>query len=78
MLSRHEHVRWMDTLLAAGWRYGVALDDARHPHDQLKPWEDLDEANRAKDRDAVREIPRMLAVAGFAIRRITTARTPSG
>lgn len=77
VLSRHEHVRWMDTLLAAGWRYGVPRDDARHLHDQLKPWEELDEPNRAKDRDAVREIPGLLAVAGFAIRRITTADTPS-
>ena len=77
-LSRHEHIRWMNAMLAAGWHCGVPRDDARKIHDQIKPWEQLDEPNREKDRDAVREIPRMLAVAGFAIRRTTTAGTPSG
>lgn len=78
-LSRHEHIRWMDAMLAAGWRYGVPRDDAAKIHDQIKSWEQLDEPNRDKDRDAVREIPRMLAVAGFAIRRAgATGGTPSG
>jgi hypothetical protein len=76
-LSRQEHIRWMNTMLATGWTYGAKRDDAHKVHDQIKPWEDLDELNRDKDRDAVREIPRMLADAGFAIRRSTTAGTPS-
>jgi voltage-gated potassium channel Kch len=77
-LSRHEHIRWMNVMLAAGWRYGVPRDDAHKIHDQIKPWEQLDEPNRDKDRDAVREIPRMLAAAGFAIQRSpSTERTPS-
>ena len=57
-------------MTAAGWRFGVPRDDARKIHDQVKPWEELDEANRAKDREAVLEIPRMLAIAGFAIQRV--------
>lgn len=70
LLSRHEHARWMSAMTAAGWRFGVPRDDARKIHDQVKPWEELDEANRAKDREAVLEIPRMLAIAGFAIQRV--------
>ncbi|MGI9184753.1 MAG: RyR domain-containing protein [Solirubrobacteraceae bacterium] len=75
-LSRQEHERWMAVMLESGWRYGVPRDDARRIHDQIKPWAELDETNRDKDRDAVRGIPRMLAVAGFAIRRLT-AGTPT-
>jgi hypothetical protein len=73
-LSRQEHVRWMNTMAATGWTFGTPRDDARKIHPQIKPWEDLDEPNRDKDRDAVRGIPRMLADAGFAIRRATSAR----
>ena len=76
-LSRQEHERWMKVMQETGWRYGVPRDDARRIHDQIKPWEQLDEANRDKDRDAVREIPRMLALAGFAVRR-STPGLPAG
>lgn len=69
LLAQHEHVRWMKEKLDAGWTAGQPRDDAKKVHDQIKPWEQLDEPNREKDRDAVREVPRMLARAGFAIRR---------
>ena len=68
-LARHEHDRWMKARLAAGWRYGVPRDDAHKTHDQIKPWGELDEANQDKDRNAVREIPGMLALAGFRIQK---------
>lgn len=69
-LAQQEHLRWMEVMREQGWSYGVNRDNARKIHDQLKPWEQLDEPNRDKDRDAVREIPRILAVAGFAVRRV--------
>ena len=75
-LSRHEHIRWMNAMLAAGWRYGVPRNNAAKIHDQIKPWEQLDEPNRDKDRDAVREIPQMLAAAGFIIRRAGATPAP--
>ncbi len=70
LLSRHEHERWIQTKLDGGWRFGPTRDDARKLHDQLKPWEELDEANKDKDRNAVREIPSMLALAGFQIQKL--------
>ena len=72
-LGRQEHGRWMAAMLAEGWSYGVPRENARRIHDQLKPWEELDEANRDKDRDAVREIPRIVALAGFAVQRESPA-----
>jgi RyR domain len=71
LLAQHEHTRWMNARLEAGWRYGVPRDDAKKIHDQIKPWEQLDQDNREKDRNAVREIPDMLALAGYRIRNTT-------
>ena len=66
----------MSSMLAQGWRYGPVRDNAAKVHDQIKPWEQLDELNRDKDRDAVRELPSALARAGFAIQR--RAAGPTG
>jgi hypothetical protein len=70
LLSQHEHQRWMASKLADGWTFGPR-DDAKKVHDQIKPWEQLDDANKDKDRNAVREIPAMLALAGFEIQRMS-------
>jgi hypothetical protein len=45
-------------------------DDARKIHPLIVGWEQLDETERDKDREPVREIPEMLARAGFEIIRI--------
>jgi hypothetical protein len=81
-LSRHEHDRWAQSRIDDGWRYGPVRDNVNKLHDQLKPWEELDENNRDKDRDAVRELPQMLELAGFRIERLggtarRVARTPA-
>jgi TrkA-N domain/RyR domain len=68
-LSRDEHERWVEQRRRDGWTYGPQRDDARKLHDGLKPYDELDEPTRDKDRDAVAQIPTTLAAAGFAIRR---------
>jgi TrkA-N domain/RyR domain len=68
-LSRDEHERWTAQRLRDGWTYGPHRDDARRVHDALKPYDELDEPTRDKDREAVGQIPATLAAAGFAIRR---------
>ncbi len=69
-LAQHEHDRWMDSKLADGWEFGEPRDDDNKIHDQLKGWERLDEENRDKDRNAVRELPDILELAGFRIQKI--------
>jgi hypothetical protein len=64
-LARLEHERWMVDKLAAGWTYGKPRDDAAKRHDCLVPWEQLSETERDKDRDAVRNIPELLAEVGL-------------
>jgi hypothetical protein len=69
-LARHEHDRWMKSKRADGWTYGPVRDNAAKIHDQLKPYDELDENNKDKDRDAIRELPEMLELAGFKIERL--------
>jgi TrkA-N domain/RyR domain len=71
-LARQEHERWFQAKLADGWRFGRPRDDERKLHDQLVPWEELDERNRDRDRDPVRQLPEMLELTGFRIQRCSS------
>lgn len=67
-LARSEHDRWAKALRDEGWRKTDGPKDAderRHP--LLVPWEELAEAEREKDRDAIKVIPQMLARAGYGL-----------
>jgi hypothetical protein len=74
-LARHEHDRWVQSKEADGWRYGPVRDNAAKIHDQMKPYDELDENNKDKDRNAVRELPQMLELAGFKIERLRVTDT---
>jgi TrkA family protein/RyR domain-containing protein len=74
-LAELEHERWMADKLRAGWRYGPVRDDARKVHDCLVEWAQLPEEEADKDRQPVRELPLMLAYAGFEI--VRPAGTPT-
>jgi hypothetical protein len=65
-LSRQEHDRWVDERLAAGYRLGSR---GHRTSPDLVGWEDLGEARREIDREAVRAIPDVLIAAGMAIER---------
>ena len=67
-LARQEHDRWIDDLVRDGWTYSSGTKDPGHKtHPLLIGWDDLDEPEREKDRDAIRAIPRMLARVGYAL-----------
>ena len=66
-LSMDEHERWTRKLIADGWRLGPVRDVSRKVHPLLVPWDQLSEADREKDRNAVRAIPSLLARSGYAI-----------
>jgi len=69
-LSRIEHRRWAAERALAGWRHGRMRDDRARLHPDLVPYEELDDAAREKDRDMVRALPEVLALAGMRMRRI--------
>ncbi|WP_059009161.1 RyR domain-containing protein [Streptomyces specialis] len=69
-LSEHEHRRWTAERVAAGWTHGERRDGAARRHPDLVPWERLAEDAREKDRQAVRDIPGLLADVGLGIVRL--------
>jgi hypothetical protein len=66
-LARMEHLRWMAEKLKGGWRYGRVKDAVQKTHPCLVLWEKLPESEKDKDRMAVRQIPELLAQAGFEV-----------
>ncbi|GAB2959063.1 hypothetical protein GCM10027280_54780 [Micromonospora polyrhachis] len=68
-----EHQRWVTERVATGWRYADSRDDARRLHPALSTWESLDEDMRERNHDAIRELPAILADAGFRIVRVRHA-----
>jgi len=59
-LAQLEHRRWMADKYLAGYSYGEERDEDRMLHPDLVPWEMLTDADKEKDRDNIREIPRLL------------------
>ena len=69
-LAIQEHDRWVADLRRDGWQPTTGpKDPERKLHPLLVPWEELSEDDKDRDRDPVREIPAMLAHAGFRILR---------
>jgi hypothetical protein len=66
-LARMEHVRWMAERHTAGYVYGPVRDGNHHP--DLVDWQHLSAKSRAKDLDAVEQLPDLLAEAGLQIQR---------
>ncbi|MDC0934879.1 RyR domain-containing protein [Pirellulales bacterium] len=63
IMAEMEHGRWVVERTFAGWRYGKVRDDKAKRRPQLIAWDDpdLSEEEKDKDRNAVRQIPKLLA-----------------
>lgn len=66
-LAIMEHRRWVAERTEAGFVFGPTREGNKHP--DLRPWDDLDKRTRDKDRDAVRNLPALLARAGLYLAR---------
>jgi hypothetical protein len=60
-LAEKEHQLWVDERLRKGWTFGTTRNDQMKIHDCIVPWSELSEAQREKDRNAVRALPVILA-----------------
>lgn len=69
-LAENEHERWMQLKMASGWQYAPTTDKKMHLHAALVPWNQLSEEDKEKDRVMVRQIPEILAHAGYTIVRL--------
>jgi uncharacterized membrane protein len=67
LLAQLEHERWLAERTAQGYALGPARDGRARP--DLVPWEQLSDDTRAKNIQAVRRIPDMLARVGFQVLR---------
>jgi voltage-gated potassium channel Kch len=67
-LAQMEHERWVAARRAEGYRPGPRQEATRH-HPDLVPWAELSEQAREIDREFVRDLPVLLARAGFQVYR---------
>ena len=59
-LAEAEHRRWMADRIIAGWRFGETRDDARKLHPSIRPYADLGETDKDRDRATVASALRSL------------------
>jgi hypothetical protein len=71
LMARLEHEYWMEERQRDRWTYAPGPEDPKQKtHPDLLPWEKLPEAVKDKDRQAVADLPSLLARAGFQVIRI--------
>ncbi|MFA4876440.1 MAG: RyR domain-containing protein [Methanoregula sp.] len=68
-LARLEHERWMKEKLKNDWTRGNVRGEQKKTNPCLVEWDRLDPSEKKKDLDAVSDIPKRLAGAGFEIYR---------
>jgi uncharacterized membrane protein len=76
LLARLEHERWVAEQMAQASLHGSGPQDRSHP--DLVPWEELSDEARAKNVQAVRSIPVILASLGFQVLRDSRAQNVPG
>ena len=70
-LAQLEHRRWMADKHLAGYSFGPERDEDHMLHPDLIPWEELSDEDREKDRDNIRQIPKLLKLQHQKICRLT-------
>jgi hypothetical protein len=68
-MAEMEHERWVQERRREGWTYGEERDDHRKVHPFLVLWDNLPEGEKEKNREFIRDLPRILARTGFQIQR---------
>jgi len=67
LMARMEHEHWCREKKAAGWKFGLERDPEKKTNPCLLPWEELPEGEKEKNRKTIRDLPGLLARAGFQI-----------
>ncbi|GIF72322.1 RyR domain-containing protein [Asanoa siamensis] len=69
-LAVMEHERWRRDRAAQGWRYAAERDDEHRLHPAMAAWPALRDEMRNRNLDEIRQLPAILADAGFRIVRL--------
>jgi hypothetical protein len=75
-LARLEHMRWTAERRLAWWSFGAIRDNTLRRHPLLVPYDALEEDEKEKDRQTVRDIPEVLRRAGLVARSGDQANPP--
>jgi hypothetical protein len=67
VLAEAVHKVWMEGKLRDGWKYGPEIDKDKKEHNCLVPYDQLAEVDKESDRDMVRGMQKILAVAGYTV-----------
>ena len=66
-MARMEHELWCQGMLADDWQYGTVRSKEQKTHPDLVPWDDLPEEEKEKNKKFIRDLPKVLARAGFQL-----------
>jgi ppGpp synthetase/RelA/SpoT-type nucleotidyltranferase len=69
LMAEAEHARWNVERLFDGWKWGKERDVLKKISPYLIPWAELPEKIKEFDRNAVRNIPNLLAKVGLEVHR---------
>jgi hypothetical protein len=67
ILAEEEHEGWMEFRAGNGWRFGTPTDRERKISAAMRPYHELDEQDRERDRDSVRHFSGMVKIAKHKI-----------
>lgn len=73
LLARMEYARWRAYRFLTGWTHGQEKDFERKTSPFLADWDTLPETMRERNREPVRNIPRLLRLVGLRVQRDTEA-----
>jgi hypothetical protein len=69
MMAPLEHARWCQEKISEGWKYGPDKDNERNTNPNLVPWEKLRRDGINKNEKFIRDLPKVLARAGFQVEK---------
>lgn len=66
-LAKHQHQRWYAIRSAAGWSFGLRVNEQSKQHPMMRPWEQLPEQYRKIDYELPHLFMNMLAEQGYVV-----------
>lgn len=67
LMAEGEHIGWMDFKKKQNWKWAKKRNDLKKRHPAMKDYLELREVDKDKDRDAVRNYPKIVALAKYVI-----------
>ena len=74
LLAHLEHRRWLIERRLLGWRHGAKRSEAKRLNPLLVEWAKLPETDKEQRREETADLPKMLAGAGYVLRRVHLIR----